>query len=84
MPQLVGFERVPIAGPRTRTRLGALRRFMGFLADPVGVVLALREYGDVVAVADENPAIVCAFPDEPTAQRTAPERADPSAQDVKP
>jgi cytochrome P450 len=61
MPQLLGFERVPIPGPRTRTLPGTLRRLIGFLDDPVGTVLPLRQYGDVVAVVDQNPAIVCAF-----------------------
>src|SRR5262249_49016270 len=61
MPQLLGFNRVPIPGPRTRTLPGTLRRLIGFLDDPVGVVLSLREYGELAAVVDQNPAIVCVF-----------------------
>lgn len=41
-----------------------MRRFVSFLEDPVGSVLALRGYGDVVAVVDQSPAIVCVFGQE--------------------
>ena len=61
MPKLLGFDRVPIPGPHVRTLFGTLRRLVGFLDDPVGVVLSLREHGDVAAVVDQNPAIVCVF-----------------------
>ena len=41
--------------------VGTPRRLIRFLEDPIGVVMSLREHGDVVAVVDRNPAIVCVF-----------------------
>jgi cytochrome P450 len=61
MPKLSGFAPVPIPGPRAAPLVGTAARFYRFLEDPVGVVLSLRKYGDVVAVVDENPAVVCVF-----------------------
>ncbi|WP_146651011.1 cytochrome P450 [Labilithrix luteola] len=61
MLRLHGFASVDIRGPRALPLVGTARRFISFLDDPVGVVLALRRMGDVVAVVDRNPAIVCVF-----------------------
>src|SRR5262245_57814581 len=61
MPQLFGFEKVEIPGPRALPLLGPPKRFYDFLDDPVGTVLSLRGRGDVVAVVDRNPAVVCVY-----------------------
>src|SRR5688572_4006150 len=61
MPQLSGFSSVPIRGPRPWPVVGAPRQLFQFLADPVGVVMRLRAYGEVAAVVDQSPAIVCVF-----------------------
>jgi hypothetical protein len=61
MPKLTGFAPVPIPGPRPLPLFGTPQRLIGFLNDPIGVVWSLRARGDVVAVVDQNPAIVCVF-----------------------
>jgi cytochrome P450 len=61
MPQLFGLPKVDIRGQRALTPFGRIRRAYGFLDDPVGVVLGLRPRGDVVALIDRSPAIVCVF-----------------------
>lgn len=61
MPKLVGFAPCPIRGPRPFPLGGTLTRFVRFLGDPVGVLLALRPYGNVAAVVDRNPAIIAVF-----------------------
>src|SRR6185437_7254801 len=53
---------VALRGPAALPLLGPLGSALRFFADPVGSMLALhREHGDLVAVADRNAAIVCAF-----------------------
>lgn len=62
MPRLTGFAPVPIRGPAPRWPLGAFGAVLGFFGDPVGTMLRLhREHGAIAAVADRNPALVCAF-----------------------
>ena len=61
MPRLTGFPVVPIPGPRPLPVLGHLPRVFQFLQDPVGMVTALRRHGDVAAVAEGSPALVCVF-----------------------
>lgn len=61
MPKLTGFDRSPIPGPPTLPLFGPFLRFASFLDDPVGTILALPKYGEVAAVVDQNPAIVCVF-----------------------
>lgn len=61
MPKLTGFPSVPIPGPPPIPLLGHLPRVFQFLDDPIAAVTALRRYGDVVAVARGNPALVCVF-----------------------
>ncbi|MCA9489663.1 MAG: cytochrome P450 [Myxococcales bacterium] len=61
MPKMFGFEPVPVPGPRVWPLVGAPKRFYEFLDDPIGVVWASREQGDVVGVVGNNPALVCVF-----------------------
>lgn len=61
MPKLAGFAPSPIRGPRPFPLVGTMARFVRFLGDPVGVLLALRPYGNVAAVVDRNPAIIAVF-----------------------
>lgn len=61
MPQMFGFAPVPIPGPKPLPVIGVPQRLYQFLDDPVGAVLALRPYGEVVGVTAENPAIVAVF-----------------------
>lgn len=62
MPKLTGFAPVPIRGPRAVPLVGPFANILRFFGDPVGRGLALqREFGDVAAVTDRNPALVCAF-----------------------
>src|SRR5277367_3250680 len=62
MPKLSGFAPVPIRGPRTVPVVGPFANVLRFFGDPVGRALALqREFGDIAAVSDRSPALVCAF-----------------------
>ena len=61
MPKLTGFAPVPIRGPRAFPFVGAQVGFLRLMADPIGRLLALRPYGDVVAVADGSPAVVVTY-----------------------
>lgn len=66
MPQLFGFPKVDVRGPWALPGIGIPSRLYRFLDDPVGSVMALRGRGDVVALIDRNPAIVCVFGHERT------------------
>ncbi len=61
MPKLTGFPSVPIPGPAPIPLLGHIPRVFQFLGDPIAAVTALRQHGEVVAVARGNPALVCVF-----------------------
>lgn len=61
MPQLFGFSSLPLPGPKPTPLIGVPRSLYQFLDDPVGVVLALRPYGDVTGVIADNPAFVVVF-----------------------
>lgn len=62
MPKLTGFSPVPIRGPRPLPLVGPAPSFLRFFGDPVGTMMSLhREFGDIAAVVDRNPAMVCAF-----------------------
>ncbi len=61
MLELEGFEPLPIPGPKPTALVGARTLVQRFLDDPVRGVLERRPYGDLVAVVDEDPAIVCVF-----------------------
>lgn len=62
MPTLTGFASVPLRGPRALPFVGLQVHALRLVADPIGRMLALhREFGDLVAVADGSPALVCAF-----------------------
>ena len=62
MPRLTGFDSVPIRGAKALPFIGVQTNALGFLADPVGRMIALhREFGDIAAVTDRSPALVCAF-----------------------
>lgn len=61
MPQLFGFDSIPIPGPRAIPFLGLPIRLYKFLDDPLGAILALREHGQVASLVADNPAIVVAL-----------------------
>lgn len=62
MPQLFGFEKVAtLRGPKPFPVIGTMGSLFRLLDDPVGVVMDLRHQGDVVALMDQNPAVVCVF-----------------------
>jgi len=61
MPQLTGFAPVPIPGPTPWPLIGTQQKLFQFLEDPIGAVRALQRYGEVAAVVDKSPAIVCVF-----------------------
>lgn len=62
MPRFTGLPPVDIRGPRPLPLVGAIPNILRFFGDPAGRMLALhREFGDVVAVSDRSPALVCAF-----------------------
>ncbi|HMV34056.1 MAG TPA: cytochrome P450 [Gemmatimonadales bacterium] len=61
MPRLFGFEPVALPGPRVAPLVGTPLQLYRFLDDPVGVILSLRRYGDVVGVIGGSPALVAVF-----------------------
>ncbi len=61
MPQLFGFDKVTIRGPKPAPLIGAMASFFKLLDDPVGLLMNLRSRGDVVALVDQNPAVVFVF-----------------------
>lgn len=61
MPRLFGFRRQPLPGPRPFPVIGGPVRLVRFLDDPIRAVLTLREYGDVVALNQGDPALVAVF-----------------------
>lgn len=62
MPRLTGFDPVPIPGPWAPPFFGVQANLLRIVVDPIGRLFEMRrEYGDVVAAANNNPALVCAF-----------------------
>ena len=61
MPKLFGFSPQRLPGPRPLPLVGVPWRLYQFLDDPVGVVMGLRQHGDVVGVMADNPALVAVF-----------------------
>jgi cytochrome P450 len=61
MPKLTGFPSVSIPGPAPVPLLGHIPRVFQFFDDPIGALGKLRSHGNVVAVARDNPALVCVF-----------------------
>lgn len=60
MPKLSGFGPVSIRGPRAP--FGSFVSTLRFFGDPIGCMQSLRrEYGELAAVVDRSPALVCAF-----------------------
>lgn len=50
-----------IRGPRTFPIIGTFQSLYKLLDDPVDVIMSLREQGDMVALIDQNPAVVFVF-----------------------
>ncbi|HRI67812.1 MAG TPA: cytochrome P450 [Polyangium sp.] len=61
MPQFFGFAPVSVPGPKALPVVGTFKALYDLLEDPIGVLLQLRTRGDVVALVDRNPAVVCVF-----------------------
>lgn len=61
MPQLFGFDKVAIRGPKPAPVIGTMASLYRLLDDPVGVVMGLRGQGEVVALIDQSPAVICVF-----------------------
>lgn len=61
MPQLFGFEKVTIRGPKPAPLIGVMGSLFKLLDDPVAVVMQLRQQGEVVCLIDQNPAVICVF-----------------------
>ena len=61
MPKLFGFGQVAIRGEKHPPLIGAPMILYKFLDDPVGFVMKLRNQGEVVALIDQDPAVVFAF-----------------------
>jgi len=61
MPQFFGFDKVKIPGQKTFPVIGKFASLYELLDDPLAVVLRLRQQGDVVALIDQSPALVCVF-----------------------
>ena len=61
MPKLAGFAATPVPGPAPSRLLGHYPALLRFFDNPLLTLEALRPYGDVVALARDNPAFVVAF-----------------------
>lgn len=62
MPRLTGLAPVSVRGPRALPFIGVQANALRLLADPIGRMIALhRDYGDIAAIADGSPVLVCAF-----------------------
>jgi len=61
MPQLFGFDKVTIQGPKPTPIIGTFQSLYKLLDDPVDVIMSLRDRGDVVALIDQSPAVVFVF-----------------------
>ncbi len=64
MPKVGGFPKIDVPGQPRVPVLGAAPRYLQYLRDPVGVVLAVRPLGDLAAVADGDASFVCVFGEE--------------------
>ena len=60
MPKLSGFAPVPIRGPQAP--FGPFVSMLRFFGDPIGRMQTLHhEFGELAAVIDRSPALICAF-----------------------
>jgi len=61
MPQFFGFGKVAVPGPKSVPIIGKFASLYELLDDPLAVVMRLRQQGDVVALIDQSPALICVF-----------------------
>lgn len=62
MPRLTGFAPASVRGPRALPFVGVHLNALRLLADPIGQMMDLHSrFGDVAAIVDGSPAVVCAF-----------------------
>jgi len=61
LPQFFGFDKVKIPGQKTTPIIGKFASLYELLDDPLAVVMRLLQQGDVVALIDQSPALVCVF-----------------------
>jgi len=61
MPQFFGFGKVSVRGPKPVPVIGKFTSLYELLDDPLAVVMRLRQQGDVVALIDQSPALLCVF-----------------------
>jgi cytochrome P450 len=62
MLTLPKLPRTPIRGPRAMPLLGTMGSLLRFFGDPVGTLLSLqRRFGDLVTLADGDPAMILAL-----------------------